>query len=142
MTRIPEKAQKAATLTWSAGHSTVLWVDMNDNTRDVRVYQRVLYPGERYTKATRHTGKNIGKLMAEVDDAVAKGEATWAYANAGALVAIRTWVEHLEECATRKCAGCGEICTATDRESASEPGQWYCSNCWNGRVAKLEEALK
>lgn len=86
--------------------------------------------------------RNIGKLMTEIDDAVGKGEASWGWANSGALSFIRCWVEHLDERgAARRCPGCGEISTAADCESASKPGQWYCQSCWNDRVTKFEKAL-
>jgi hypothetical protein len=74
MSRIPEKAQKAAELAWKAGHVTVLWTNLKDNTGAVRVYQRVRSAGGQHGKLTRVTGRTIAKLLAEIDDAVAKGE--------------------------------------------------------------------
>lgn len=135
MTRIPEKATQAAQLAWKNGRTVVLWVDTNDNTREVRVYQSGW-------RVTRHTGRNIRKLMAEIDDAQAKGELTWAWANAGALSFIRSWVEHLEERKNRKCISCGEICTTTDCETTWQQEQCYCCGCWNDRIAKFEGRLK
>lgn len=104
------------------------------------MYHRVLRPGESHSKTTRQTGKNIGKLMAEVDAAEAKGEFTWGLAT-GALGWIRTWIEHLAEHTSNRYPDCGELCTPADCETTWQ--QWHCyrCRCWTNRVAKFAETL-
>lgn len=84
MARITEKARKVAELAWTNGNITILWVDTNENTGAVRLYQRVRYPTGRYGTTSRHTGKSIKKVIEEIRDAEGKGEFRYTYHDAAA----------------------------------------------------------
>jgi hypothetical protein len=78
MAKIHEGAKLIGELEFANGYRNQLWLSYNHNTGAPIVWQRVKSPTGKWTDFKRSTGRNISKMVAEMNMLLGNGIAQWA----------------------------------------------------------------